>query len=419
MRTLCLSLALASASPALAAPSDAPSQESPSERADASEELVDLVRELRQEMRSLGDEVRGLSEDVRELERKAGHSDERTRGPTPAPPAPAQDATLQAEQVAEQAEDAAEQAAERAEDAAEQAAEQAEAEAEDVARLVAADVDARNMARKLRDKASGDRVAMVGDIRIAQGEVVVDVFTMSGDIEVAGTVTGDAVSLNGNVTVLDGGKVLGDASSMRGDVLVQPGGTLAGEAHTLNGAVEVQPGGQVLGSTMSMTMHHPPEAHGVGSWISGVAGWFYRRLVFFLAFAGAGVLVIALFQDRVSSVARALEDKPAKAGLLGLGWTIGLFVAAVATFFTILGPLAAFAVLGLAWLLGFVGLCQMLGDRLGLPLPYKHHGRWLAFLVGSLLVTFIGSLPFVGWIVIIAASLFGMGAAFQTRFGSR
>ena len=131
-----------------------------------------------------------------------------------------------------------------------------DADALDAESLVAADVESRALARALRDRATGDRIAMVGDLYIAEDEVVVDAFTLSGDIEVAGTVTGDAVSLNGNVTVLDGGKVLGDASSLRGDVLVLPGGTLAGEANTLDGSVEVQPGGRVLGSTMSMGRHH-------------------------------------------------------------------------------------------------------------------------------------------------------------------
>jgi hypothetical protein len=73
------------------------------------------------------------------------------------------------------------------------------------------------------------------------------------------------------------------------------------------------------------------------------------------------------------------------------------------------------AVLGLAWLMGFVGLCQAVGDRL--PFEQKPHGRWLAFLVGALLLTCVGNLPVVGWLVVIAASTMGIGAALSSRLG--
>ena len=73
--------------------------------------------------------------------------------------------------------------------------------------------------------------------------------------------------------------------------------------------------------------------------------------------------------------------------------------------------------LGLAWLLGFVGLCQTVGDRL--PLDLGPHGRWIAFLVGVVLITCLGSLPAIGWLFVSGASLVGLGAAISTRFGSR
>jgi hypothetical protein len=69
----------------------------------------------------------------------------------------------------------------------------------------------------------------------------------------------------------------------------------------------------------------------------------------------------------------------------------------------------------MAWLLGFVGLCQAVGDRL--PVQERPHGRWIALLVGVLLMTFLGSLPWVGWVVVGGASLLGIGAALSTRFG--
>ena len=94
-------------------------------------------------------------------------------------------------------------------------------------------------------------------------------------------------------------------------------------------------------------------------------------------------------------------------------WWMGLLFA-----ITILGlPMSfvLFGLLGIAWLLGFVALCQAVGDKL--PFEQKPHGRWIAFLVGVLLVGFVGALPFVGWVTIVGISVIGIGAALSTKFG--
>lgn len=265
---------------------------------------------------------------------------------------------------------------------------------------------------ELRRAAGDGRQTLFGDVEVRAGEVVEELMTISGDVFVRGTVTGDAMTVNGDVFIYEGGRVLGDAASMNGDVIIESNGVLEGEAHTLNGSLEVLPGGALHGATMPVP---EPEV----SWIGGLLAGLYRRLVFLLAFAGAGVLIVTLFQERVGRIAQYLEEEPAKAGLMGLAWSAGLILGSVLFFWTIFGPLAGAAVLGLAWMLGFVGLCQMLGDRLGLPIPYQAHGRWLAFLVGAVLVSFLGALPWLGILVVLAASVFGVGAALQTSFGSK
>ena len=74
------------------------------------------------------------------------------------------------------------------------------------------------------------------------------------------------------------------------------------------------------------------------------------------------------------------------------------------------------ALLAAAWLFGFVGLCQAIGDQL--PFAEKPHGRWLTFLVGMGLVSCVGSLPWVGVLVVFAASMMSVGASIISRFGS-
>ena len=279
-------------------------------------------------------------------------------------------------------------------------------------------VDVRSEIRlaELEERSMGSLRAFSEDVVITHDMVVDDVEAFSGDIEVLGVVRRDAKTFSGDVIIRKGGKVLGNASTLSGDVVVEAGGLLEGMAQTFSGDLVVEPGGVLAGAPILHPRHDALEHTGWGWSIASFFGGLFRRLVFLLAFAGAGVLIVALFPDRVRSVAVTLEEQPARAGLLGLAWTAGIVVASVLFFWTILGPLVGMAVLGVAWMLGFVGLCQMLGDRL--PFSYKPHGRWLAFLVGSILMSFLGALPWIGFLTVLAASMFGIGAVFVSRFGS-
>lgn len=259
----------------------------------------------------------------------------------------------------------------------------------------------------------GDRVGYGETVRVATGERVQEVVAFGNDVHVEGEVVGDATSFGGSVYVGEGGLIEGDAISFGGRVHVADGGVVEG-------------GRIVMGVPGVSTTPAEPRVEAAGS-IVGLAGadllgTVYRRLVLFLSFAGAGVLVVGLFPKRVSRIADALEESPirsAAVGALGSGF-LALFslLFAIVTFGLGLPvSLVVWGMLGLAWLLGFVGLCQAVGDRL--PFEQKPHGRWLAFLVGTMLVTCVGSLPWVGWLVVGGASMVGIGAALSSRFGGR
>jgi hypothetical protein len=158
-----------------------------------------------------------------------------------------------------------------------------------------------------------------------------------------------------------------------------------------------------------------PRVASAGGWFAGLL----RRLVVFLSFAGAGVVVVGLFPRRVGRVAERIAEGPATALAIGTLTATALVVGALVFALTIIGLPVTFllvALLGLAWLMGFVGICQALGDRL--PFEQKVHGRWLAFLAGTLLVAFVGSLPFVGVAGLVIASALGIGASVATRLGA-
>lgn len=287
----------------------------------------------------------------------------------------------------------------------------------------AAELDARRAAfeaeqaaweasvRRQRAQLADERVVEEGagfgrSVEVPAGQSWEEAISFGGDVRVKGHVTGDAVSFGGDVIVEDGGHVDQSAVSFGGRVVVHPGGTLNGDRVAMEVPAERSP---FLGAL--------PRVTGAAR-VWDQVRW---RLVMLLAMAGAGVLTVGVFPARVRRIARDLEVRPLRAALLGSlasGFVI-VFSVLLAVLTVGLGlPVSVLLLcaLGIAWLLGFVGLCQAVGDRL--PLNQRPYGRWLAFLVGVVPLVFLGSLPWIGWVVVGAASVIGVGGAVSTRFGS-
>ena len=260
----------------------------------------------------------------------------------------------------------------------------------------------------------GERVAYGKAIRIQLGEHVEEVVVFGDHIEVAGVVTGDATTFGGDIIITETGEVGGDAVSFGGQIHIAEGGTLQGDRVALG----------VPGMPISTHAETAQAAGSVSALVnaSTLFDTLYRRLVLFLAFAGAGVLVVGVFPQRVGKIATNVELHPIRSIVVGTLATGFLSLFSLLFGIVTLGlglpvSIVVWVLLGLAWLLGFVGLCQAIGDRL--PVNNKPQARWLTFLVGVFLVTCVSGLPLVGWLVIGAGSLLGVGAALSTGLGGR
>ena len=268
----------------------------------------------------------------------------------------------------------------------------------------------------------GARTSFGRAVTVIAGETVTEAVSFGSDVNVSGRVLGDAVSFGGDVRVAPTGRVHGDAVSFGGCVVVLDGGAVTGDQVAMDmpaigGLVTAPvPGPQrsveaPIGTGTVLSMPSP---------IGDLFGALRRKLVWLLSLSGAGVLVVGLFPNRVGRVARDLEERPVRAAVVGI--LASSFLLLFSLLFTLLTlglglPIGALlvALLGCAWLLGFVALCQAVGDRL--PFDDRPYGRWLAFLVAVGSLAFLGSLPWVGWLVVGSASLLGIGSALATRFG--
>lgn len=250
----------------------------------------------------------------------------------------------------------------------------------------------------------------LGEPMVVQpGEVVSEAVAFAAPVHVHGRVDGEAVSFGDDVRIFNGGQVAGDAVSFGGRVVVDPGGAVAGDRISYS-----DPTTSVSrASTSTASMLQAPNAHGFMRTLA-------RKLVLILTFAGAGVLVVGLFPKHVENVASTISARPMRMGLLGAGLTTGLgFLALLLLMTVLLSPLslAIGVALGVAWLLGFVGLCQAAGDRL--PIASESLRRWIAFLVGVVVLAFMSTLPFVGQLFLVLIGFICIGAALHTRFGVR
>lgn len=253
------------------------------------------------------------------------------------------------------------------------------------------------------------------EITVEDGQSAEEAIAVWHDVHVLGHVTGDALSVGGDVVVHSGGRVDGDAVSIGGAVQVDEGGYVAGDKV----AIRLGPAGPL--APTAAEDHHAAGSLVLAAGANETVRWLYHRLVWMLTVAGAGVVTVGLFPDRVSRVATDVARRPVRSAVVGTLATglLTLFsLLFVALTFGLGSPvsLAIVAALSLAWLLGFVGFCQALGDRL--PVDSKVHGRWLALTAGVLVLAFAGSLPWVGWFGLVGVSMVGIGAALSTRFGS-
>lgn len=241
-----------------------------------------------------------------------------------------------------------------------------------------------------------------GGVVIQAGESRPEAVSFAGPLDIHGQVTGSAVAFGGDIRVHNGALVMGDAVSFGGQVLVDEGGAVEGNRVTL--------GEVASGSLVGARSEQRPD------WVRSLA----RRLVVLLSFAGAGVLVVGLFPRQVDTVARTISSHPVRSGLLGVLLSGLSVILAALLAITLVGiPVSMFiaTVVALAWLLGFIGLCQAAGDLL--PLNNSGARRWLAFLLGVFLLSVVSSLPAVGKLVLGALSLVCVGAALHTRLGNR
>jgi len=266
----------------------------------------------------------------------------------------------------------------------------------------------------------GHMVAFGGNVIVGPGAAVHgDVLALGGGISIAGQVDGQAFAPSGDITLAETARVAGDVLAS-GGVLRRAGAVVHGEVMGGRGS----PQAPLLSRWRERCLLSLPSFWFGWPWGIGMAGnlfvWALQVLLGSLVVVALGLLVLTIASGPAERASHALRRHPWQSVAAGLlAWLVAVVgVPLLAS--TVIGiPLAAAIVIALAAGLLFawlpaglaVGQQALTGRRGG-------HEPLLAATVGLAILATLTSIPCVGFIVIGAIGVWGLGAVVVTRFGT-
>lgn len=267
--------------------------------------------------------------------------------------------------------------------------------------------------RNGRSSGRHDRVSIGNDTAVKEGETVHDLVVIGGSAVVDGTVTGDLVTILGNVKLGPKAEVKRDLVVIGGKLDADPGATLARER-------------VVIGFDAASLLKRP--------WLRWPVEWFHKGLLYgrplahqlWWSWAVAGlalllyVLIGLLFPRQLQACVTALEERPGHsllAGALAHLLILPFLLLLVATGIGILIlPFAIGAVL-LAMMFGRAAVYRYAGQQLGTQTGLTFLQQPLvALLFGAILFCLLYAVPVVGMLLWVIVAPLALGAALLAVF---
>lgn len=245
-------------------------------------------------------------------------------------------------------------------------------------------------------------VVISGDVSVPRGETVDDVYIASGDLRLAGHVTGDVVLAAGDATV--SGRIDGNLVTFGGQARLLPRAYVGGDVSYGDERPIVAGAAIVRGDVNKEDW---------GDWdgwdeFLPFVGAFALWLGVGISMAILGVLLLLIAPRAADALYARSRERVGPVIAIGIAIGICLPVAAAIALVTLVGIPLAF-VIGLALLplaaLAYVTSAYALGRRIvGEP-----RSRLWAFLAGLGILRALALIPFLGFLVGLAAVVFGLG----------
>src|SRR6476646_2535458 len=242
-------------------------------------------------------------------------------------------------------------------------------------------------------------VVVSGDVTVPRGETVDGIYVASGDVRVAGKVDGDVVLASGAATV--SGRIDGDLVTFGGQARLLPRAYVSGDVRYGDERPIVSGDAIVRGDVTK-------EDWGDSVDFLPFLGAFVFWLAVGISMAILGVLLLLIAPRAAEALHARSRERVGPVIAIGFAIAICLPLAAAIALVTLVGIPLAF-VIGLSLLplaaVAYVTACYALGRRVvGEP-----HGKFWAFLAGLAILRAAALVPFLGFLVGLAAVVFGLG----------
>jgi len=260
--------------------------------------------------------------------------------------------------------------------------------------------------RNVQGPSFGSTIA-IGPNEVLCGQIT----TFGGTVDIRGELHGNVTAFNSNVNVA--GTVNGNITLFGGTIRLANSSQIYGHidlyAASEQGEQNLQPGGMITDHTRH-------------AWTFAWPGEFSFPIWPLLVWLILGVVLIKLLPEHVMFVRTTVASRTGRSlfiGLLSIVLAPAVLVVLVALILPI--PLALILALGLiaAWILGTVAIGWIVGERIMQAIAPQRNTRLIAVVVGLAVLVLVGSLPYIGWLIIIGVGLLGLGAVFLSRFGTR
>jgi hypothetical protein len=249
------------------------------------------------------------------------------------------------------------------------------------------------------DHAEDAIVVVSGDVDVQRGETVDGVFVISGDVRIAGHVDGDLVLVSGDAIV--SGRIDGDLIAIGGQARLLPRAFVGGDVRYGDERPIVAGSAIVRGDVTRKNGLDSLDLFPFLGALIFLIGTFISTVVF-------GLLLLLIAPRAADAIEARSHERIGPLIAIGIAIAIALPVAAVIAAATIVGlPLALVIFLALLplWAVAYCASAWVLGRRM-VKAP---RNRYLAFLAGLAVLEAVSLVPVVGWLVGLAAAIFGLG----------
>ncbi len=289
---------------------------------------------------------------------------------------------------------------------------------------------------RINDKSvtsTSDYLRFGESITVRPGEHILgDVASIGGDVVIEGKVTGDCVSIGGNIRIASGADVSGEVVCIGGNLTLEENSHIHRDVVSVWGTLDKSDLAVVDGQVTEVSGFRVPlQFDGLGHGF-GYSVWeFFTRAVWVLILIGLGILAFHLFPTRMQRLAETVDQRGLVSFLAGLaGWILWLPVF-ILLCITVIGIPVAILFLFLTpimTILGYVAVAKTAGAKRSSAGLSGTVFRGVLILEGALLLghlfgvfgsifSFLGLiLCIIGSCVIFVAATMGFGGILITRF---